>query len=154
MAVIHAIIHAERLGDNKITADHVNMRPLQRGVVKAHRQTRGDVQLQQTGGLLNQLQRFSVGDAGMFVVDRLVMMCGQIRLDLRASTIHDDQANTQAMQQADVIDNTGEILMLNGFATQHDDKRLSPVGVDIGNRMAESLDQFDSTFLHHGTTPQ
>ena len=56
------------------------------------------------------------------------------------------------MQQANVIDDAGKIFMLNGFAAQHDDKRFSPVGVDIGNRMAESLDQFGSTFLHHGTT--
>jgi hypothetical protein len=31
--------------------------------------------------------------------------------------------------------------MLNGFAA-HDDKRFSPMGVNIGNRMAESLYQF------------
>lgn len=28
--------------------------------------------------------------------------------------------------------------MLNGFTAEHDDKRFSPVGIDIGNRMAES----------------
>ena len=42
--------------------------------------------------------------------------------------------------------------MLNGFAAKHDDKRFSPMGVDIGNRMAESLDQFGSAFLNHDTT--
>ncbi len=88
------------------------------------------------------------------MVNRLMVMCGQIGFDLRASAINDDKANSKAVQQADVIDNAGEVLMLNGFATQHNDERLPPVGVDIGNRMAESLDQFDSTFLHHGTTPQ
>ena len=56
------------------------------------------------------------------------------------------------MKQANVIDDAGKIFMLNGFAAKHDDKRFSPMGVDIGNRMAESLDQFGSTFLHHGTT--
>ncbi|TGC06622.1 hypothetical protein CRG93_20315 [Escherichia sp. E2593] len=28
---------------------------------------------------------------------------------------------------------------------------FSPVGIDIGNRMAESLDQLGFTFLYHGT---
>ncbi|ASV56686.1 hypothetical protein LJPFL01_3323 [Lelliottia jeotgali] len=42
--------------------------------------------------------------------------------------------------------------MLNSFATQHDDKRFSPMGIDVGNRMAKPLDQFGSTFLYHGTT--
>ncbi|STE83969.1 Uncharacterised protein [Escherichia coli] len=41
--------------------------------------------------------------------------------------------------------------MLNGFTAEHDDKRFSPVGIDIGNRMAESLDQLGFTFLYHGT---
>jgi hypothetical protein len=41
--------------------------------------------------------------------------------------------------------------MLDGLAAQHNDKRFSPMGIYIGNRMAESLYQFGSTFLHHGT---
>lgn len=41
--------------------------------------------------------------------------------------------------------------MLNGLTAKHNDKRFSPMGIDIGNRMAESLYQFGSTFLHHGT---
>lgn len=41
--------------------------------------------------------------------------------------------------------------MLNGFTAEHDDKRFSPVGIDIRNRMAEPLDQLGFTFLYHGT---
>ncbi|CCJ76548.1 hypothetical protein BN135_1612 [Cronobacter muytjensii 530] len=44
--------------------------------------------------------------------------------------------------------------MLNGFAAKHNDKRFTPMGINIGNGMAESLDQFGSTFLHHGKTSQ
>ncbi|CCK11771.1 hypothetical protein BN126_1943 [Cronobacter sakazakii 680] len=44
--------------------------------------------------------------------------------------------------------------MLNGLAAKHDDKRFAPMGINIGNRMAESLDQFSSTLLHHGKTSQ
>ena len=40
--------------------------------------------------------------------------------------------------------------MFNGFAPQHDDKRFSPMGINIGNRMAKSLYQFGSAFLYHG----
>ena len=56
------------------------------------------------------------------------------------------------MQQANIVDDAGKVFMLNGFAAKHDDKRFSPMGVDIGNRMAESLDQFGSAFLNHDTT--
>ncbi|BCA38356.1 hypothetical protein KATP_08780 [Kluyvera ascorbata] len=56
------------------------------------------------------------------------------------------------MQQANIVDDAGKVFMLNGFAAKHDDKRLPPVGVNIGDGMAKPLYQFGSTFLHHGTT--
>ncbi|BBL29486.1 hypothetical protein PAFU01_09340 [Pantoea ananatis] len=52
------------------------------------------------------------------------------------------------MQQADIIDNTGEILMLNGFTAEHDDECLIPMRIDIGNGVAKTLNQFGTTFLH------
>ncbi|MNZ61083.1 hypothetical protein D3C78_791670 [compost metagenome] len=88
----------------------------------------------------------------MFMVNRFVMMSGKVSVDLWSSAVDDDQTNTQAVQQADVIDDTGKVFMFNGFATQHDDKRFSPMGIDVGNGMAKSLDQLGSTFLYHGTT--
>ena len=144
MAVIHAIVHAERLGNDEVAAHDVDMRALQRRVVQAHGQASGDIQLQQTCRLLHQLKGFGIRDAGMLVVNRLVMVSGQVSVDLRARAIDHHQADPQAVQQANVIDDAGKIFMLNGFAAKHDDKRFSPMGVDIGNRMAESLDQFGS----------
>ena len=152
VAVIHAIVHAERLGNDKVAAHDVDMRALQRRIVQAHGETRGNIQLQQTRRLFHQLQGFGIGDAGMFMVNRLVVVSGQVGVDLRTRAINHHQADPEAVQQANVIDDAGKIFMLNGFAAKHDDKRFSPMGVDIGNRMAESLDQFGSTFLHHGTT--
>ena len=78
-------------------------------------------------------------------------MRGQICVDLRTCAIDHHQTDAEAVQQPDIINDTGEILMLNGFTAEHDDKRFSPVGIDIGNRMAESLDQLGFTFLYHGT---
>lgn len=86
------------------------------------------------------------------MVDRFVVMRGQIGIDLRPGAIHHNQANTQTVQQADVVDDTGKVFVFNGFAAEQHDKGFPTMGVDIGNRMAESLDQFDSTLLHHGTT--
>ncbi len=40
--------------------------------------------------------------------------------------------------------------MLNGFTAEHNDKGLSPVGINIGNGMAKSLHQFGSTLFYHG----
>ena len=152
MAVIHAIVHAERLSDDKVAAHHVDVRALQRRITQAHRQAGGDIELQQTRRLFDQFEGFRIRHAGMFVVDRLMVMGGQVGFDLRTCAIHHHQTDAEAVQQADIIDDTGKVLMLNGFAAKHDDKGFPPMGVDIGNRMAESLDQFGSAFLNHDTT--
>ena len=36
MAIIHAVVDAQRLSDNKVAAHHVDMGALQRGIIQAH----------------------------------------------------------------------------------------------------------------------
>ena len=151
MTVIHAVIDAQRLGNNKITTDDVDMRALQWRVIETHRQASSNIQLQCSRCLLHQFQCFGIGHTYILVIQRFVVMCSQICVDLRTCAIDHHQTDAEAVQQPDIINDTGEILMLNGFTAEHDDKRFSPVGIDIGNRMAESLDQFGFTFLYHGT---
>lgn len=38
--------------------------------------------------------------------------------------------------------------MLDGFAAQHNDKGFATVCIDIRNRMAKTLNQFCTAFLH------
>jgi len=38
--------------------------------------------------------------------------------------------------------------VLDGFTTQHNDKRFTTVGIDVGNGMTKSLNQLGTTFLH------
>ena len=128
------------------------MGALQRRVVEAHRQASGNFQLQHARRLLNQLERFGVSHSGLFMINRLVTMLRQVGIDLRTGAIDHHQTNSQAVKQANVIDYTREIIMLDGFPAQHDDKRFTPMGINIGDRMAESLYQFGATFLHHDTT--
>ena len=109
------------------------MRALQRRIVEAHRQPGGDVELQQTGGLLDQFERMGVGYAGVLVVDRLKVMLRQVGVDLRPRAVNHHQANAQTMQQPDIVDDVGEILVFDGFPAEHDDKRFAAVGVDIGD---------------------
>ena len=101
------------------------------------------------GGGTGEVVAFSITD--ILVIQRFVVMRSQICVDLRTCAIDHHQTDAEAVQQPDIINDTGEILMLNGFTAEHDDKRFSPVGIDIGNRMAESLDQLGFTFLYHGT---
>ena len=104
MAVIHAIVHAEGLGDDKVAAHDVDMRPLQRRVVQTHRQASRNIQLQQPRRLFHQFQGFRICDAGMFVVNRLVVVSGQVGIDLRARAVDHHQADPETVQQAYVID--------------------------------------------------
>ena len=131
VAIVDAVIDTQRLSDDEIAADHVNVRALQRRVVEAHRQAGGDVQLQQTGGLLDQFERMGVGYARVLVVDRLRVMLRQVGVDLRPCAVNHYQADAQTMQQPDIVDDVGEILVFDGFPAEHDDKRLATVGIDI-----------------------
>ncbi|VXB42620.1 conserved hypothetical protein [Pantoea brenneri] len=89
-----------------------------------------------------------VGDPGKLVVDRLKLVFSEAGINLRTGAIDHDQADTEAVQQAYIVNDAREVLMLDRFAAQHDDKRLTPVGIDIGNGMAKTLNQFSTTFLH------
>ncbi|MNV54658.1 hypothetical protein D3C71_1468620 [compost metagenome] len=83
--------------------------------------------------MFNQLKGVGVGNARMFVINRFVIMLRQINVDLRPCAIDHHQTNAQAMQQPDIVDDVGKVLMFDGFPAKHDDKRLATVGVDIGN---------------------
>lgn len=45
VAIVHAIIHAQGLGNDKIAAYHIDVRALQRRIIQTHRQPGGDIQL-------------------------------------------------------------------------------------------------------------
>ena len=83
-----------------------------------------------------------------------MMVFGKVRVDLRTRAIHHHQTDAETVKKTYIVDDTRKVFMLNGLAAKHDDKRFAPMGINIGNRMAESLDQFSSTLLHHGKTSQ
>ena len=105
VTVVDTVIHAQRLGDDKVTADHIDVRALERRIVQAHRQTRGDIQLQLARCLLNQFKGFAIGDTNVFMIGWLMLMFGQIGVDLRTRAVDQHQADAQAMQQPYIIDN-------------------------------------------------
>ena len=98
MAIVNAIVHAQRLGDDKVAAHHVNVRALQWRIVQTHGEASGNIQLQQTGGLFHQFKRFGIGHTGMFVIHRFVIMRSKIGINLRTCAIHYHQANTEAVE--------------------------------------------------------
>ena len=93
VAVVNAVVDAQRLGDDKVAADHVNVRALQRRIAEAHRQPGGDIQLQRARRLLHQLKGFGIGHAGVLMVDRLVVVRGKVSVNLRARAVDQHQAD-------------------------------------------------------------
>lgn len=45
VAIVHAVVDPQRLSDDKVTADHVDVCSGQRRIAQAHRQACGDIQL-------------------------------------------------------------------------------------------------------------
>ena len=68
MAVIHAVIDAQRLGNDKVATNDVDMRALQRRVIETHRQASSNIQLQCSCSLLHQFQCFGVGHTYVLVI--------------------------------------------------------------------------------------
>ncbi|CQR22837.1 Uncharacterised protein [Yersinia enterocolitica] len=60
------------------------------------------------------------------------MLC-QIAVDLWTSAVDHNQPDPKAMQQAYIVNDTRKVFMLNRLATQHDNKCLAAVRIDIGN---------------------
>ncbi len=107
------------------------MRALKRRITEAHRQTGRDIKLQLARRLFNQFKRLRVGYPRMLMVQRFMMMGGQIGIDLRTCAIHDNQPNAEAVKKAYVVNNAGKVFVFYRFAAQHDDKRFTPVGINI-----------------------
>ncbi len=89
------------------------MRALQRRVIETHRQASSNIQLQCSRSLLHQFQCFWRRSHGIFLlIQRFVVMRSQICVDLRTCAIDYHQTDAEAVQQPDIINDTGEILML------------------------------------------
>jgi hypothetical protein len=66
--------------------------------------------------------------------------CFKATFDLWAGTVDQHQANAQAVQQHQVMNDVAEVRVLNAVARKHDDEGAIPVGIDIGGRVAEPID--------------
>jgi hypothetical protein len=71
--------------------------------------------------------------------------------DLRASAVHQHQADAEAVEQGDVVNQVRKALVGDGFAVETDDKGLAAKGIDVRSRVAERLDEFKRAgFVIHG----
>ena len=137
---IDAIEHADRPRGDEVATGHTQSRALHRRRRHIHRQPclEGDAQL--ANRVDHALHGRRVGDAQIAMEARFDATGGQARLDLRTRAEYQHQAYTKAVQQHQVVDDVGEVGVLQAVARQHDDEGAVTVRVDIGRGVAKPGD--------------
>jgi len=137
---VDAIEHADRPRGNEVATGHAQPRALHRRGSHVHRQAclEGDAQLPDRVDHAFHGRR--IGDAQVAVEAWLDASRGQARLDLRTRAEHQHQAHAEAVQQHQVVDDVGEVGMLQAIARQHDDEGAVTVRIDVGRGVAKPGD--------------
>ncbi len=146
-AIVNTIVDPQRLGDDKVTTDHVDLCALHRRVRQAHGQPGSNIKLQRTGYLLNDLESGFIGDPHALMVGRLNLIVSQGFVYLWPGAIDQYHLDPQAMQQSNIIDDGAKLRLSQRLAPQHHNKCLAPVSIDIGSRMTKTINQFCGTHL-------
>ena len=62
---------------------------------------------------------------------------GQALRDLWSRTVNQDQFDTEAVEQGDVVDDVGEVFVLRNFTAKHQDESLVSVSIYVGRGIPE-----------------
>ena len=79
-------------------------------------------------------------------------MCRQNLVDLWASTVHQNNFDTKAMQQCEIADDISEIFIGNRFTAEHDHHGFTTVSVNIGSRLSKSFNESCTANFHSEST--
>ena len=67
---------------------------------------------------------------------------------LRPGPVDQHQAHAETVEQGDVMNDVGEILMLRGLTPQHQHEGLAPVRIDVGCGIPEPTDMGPARRCH------
>src|SRR5690606_2188907 len=81
-----------------------------------------------------------VGDPLMIVEHRLQARRRQPLFNLGAGAVDQDNADSQGVEQCDIVNDMGEVAVQHPVPRQGDDKGFAPVHIDIGGAIAEEFD--------------
>ena len=90
-------------------------------------------------GLEHAVHRLGVGDAQAERVAALDVLLREDRLDLRPRAVDDDEADAEAVQQVQVVDDAEERVVGDDLAAERDDERPAAERVDVRRRRADPL---------------
>ncbi len=140
MVQVDTVEHANRSRGDEVAAGHAQPRALHRRGGHVHRQPRFQRDAHLSDRIDHAFQRRRIGDAQVAVIARLDAARRQSRLDLRPRAERQHQAHAKAVQQHQVVDDVGEIGMLQAVARQHDDEGAVAVRIDVGRGVAKPGD--------------
>lgn len=98
VTVVHTIIDAQRLGNNKVAADDVELCSRHRRVAHAHGKLRRDGQLQLTGCLHHVAQIGFLRHSYSLVIGGFAVIVLQNVVNLWPCSMDDDDFHAQAMK--------------------------------------------------------
>jgi hypothetical protein len=110
---------------------------------QAHGQLGFDDHPDLAGSLLHTRHRIGRGDAQAIDKICLDIQRFKLTLDLRACTVYQHQANTEAAEQGNIIDQVMKTVILDSLAAKQNDHGFAPVRMNIGRRVSEPFDVFD-----------
>src|SRR5271154_2067919 len=84
-----------------------------------------------TGSLENAVERLAVGDAQPPVVDAGNVLLLEDRLDLWTRSVHNNEADAEAVQKIQVVNDAQECVVCDHFAAEGDDEGLAAKRMNI-----------------------
>ena len=151
MTIVDAVAHAEWPRGDEVSRADADTRAGHRCVGKPHREQRLDFHAHRAGGLLDADQRGVIGNAQAAGVFHLDAAGRQLALDLRARAVHQDQLDAEAVQQCDIVNQPGEVRILNGLATEYQHEGAAAVRMYIRRGVPEAVDELPVMFAaFHG----
>jgi len=141
MLVIYSVTDTQRAGHDEISGGHTNVCTGHGCVGKTHGKQGLDFDTHTAGRLLHASQCRAVRNAQPVGIDQLYLACLKPTLDLRSCPVHQDQPDSKAVQQCNIMDQVAELRVGYGLAPEGEHEGASPVCMDIGCRVAEALDK-------------
>ncbi len=137
MPVVHAVDDAHGARGNEVARGHLDARPGHGRVGQPHGEACLDLHTHRTRRLHDAPQCILVGDA--HAVDHLHLGTAQLQplFDLGARAVYQHQPDSQAVEQGDVMDETGEGAVGDRFTAEGEHHGAATVRVDIGRSLAE-----------------
>ncbi len=138
---IHALDDPNRLRSHEVAAGDADVGTRHRCVGQSHGQRRLQLAAHLADRLFHALERRRVGDPQITDVAPLELRPHHAPLDMRPHAVDDHEAYAEALQQVEVVHQTGEGVAVDHVATEGDNEHFAAKRVDVGRGRAKPIDE-------------